>query len=71
MKCECESFRLPTTIYSLYCSDETTLKLLLHAAQAVSFHDYKGTPPKRVLDFGCGDCSWIIQAASEWQVSSP
>jgi hypothetical protein len=35
----------------------------------ISLHQYK-EPPKRVLDLGCGNGLWVIDAAQEWTESS-
>ncbi|KAF9516643.1 hypothetical protein BS47DRAFT_619424 [Hydnum rufescens UP504] len=47
--------------------DFDTLCLLTTLAQTrPTFHDFGENPPKRVLDLGCGDGSWIMNAAGVW-----
>jgi len=35
-----------------------------------SFYKFS-TPPRRVLDLGCGDGSWIMQTSELWKVIHP
>jgi ubiquinone/menaquinone biosynthesis C-methylase UbiE len=32
-----------------------------------TFHDYGAEPPMHVLDLGCGQGTWVIEAATAWQ----
>ncbi|KAI0049274.1 hypothetical protein FA95DRAFT_907197 [Auriscalpium vulgare] len=32
-----------------------------------SFHDYLDKPPSRVLDLGCGQGDWVVEAATCWK----
>lgn len=53
-------------------SDRHTLELLtLVAPHEITFYNFGNNPPKAVLDFGCGDGSWIRQAAARWTVRYP
>ena len=54
------------------CSDRhfNTLLNLLNDNGTPSFHDYSkstAAPPHTVLDLGCGDGTWAIQAANYWK----
>lgn len=57
---------------SVIPSDRHTLELLrLVAPHEITFYNFGNSPPKAVLDFGCGDGSWIRQAAARWTVRYP
>ena len=50
--------------------DFETLNLLTALAGGkLTFHDFGDKPPRRVLDLGCGDGSWIISAVDVWKVT--
>lgn len=64
---------LPTVELTPYCnfSDRHTLELLMQVAPyELTFYNFGSTPPKNVLDLGCGDGAWIRKAAARWTVSS-
>lgn len=50
-------------------SDQHNLNLLYALANDVTFYDFGDRPPLSVLDLGCGDGAWILQAGRHWPVS--
>lgn len=46
-----------------------TLLLRLNPNGTPSFHDYGHNPPAVILDMGCGQGHWILQAATAWKSS--
>ncbi|KAJ6621493.1 hypothetical protein B0H10DRAFT_2017534 [Mycena sp. CBHHK59/15] len=52
-------------------SDRQTWELLrkLNAVNSPSFYNYGGRPPQNVLDLGCGQGHWMLDAAIAWQAA--
>ena len=59
--------RLAPQTHSLF-SDRDALKLMTAVANGhPSFYKFS-IPPRRVLDLGCGEGSWILQTSELWKV---
>ncbi|KAF8899220.1 hypothetical protein BD779DRAFT_68171 [Infundibulicybe gibba] len=68
---KCVIFCIGGAHYSSPPSDRQTDMLLrrLNPSGSPSFHDYGQIPPSKILDLGCGQGHWILEAATAWPQS--
>jgi hypothetical protein len=58
----------PAILIALVRSDNETMLLMEQVANDQPTFFPFDLPPKRVLDLGCGDGSWIMRTMSKWPV---
>jgi SAM-dependent methyltransferase len=64
-----ENFYFSLASTTFIASDRLTGELLrrLNPSSSPSFHNYGNNPPSAVLDLGCGQGHWVLEAAITWK----